>query len=138
MLTCYVRNYFTKHDESEILPFISVLLAAISSILIFGYLVHVGLSIINHKLTNRKRHFKKFFFKYLIYGLIFIIFKTPTILLYIITINRTIASPSFFSYLSYVSALCNISIDFALCLVNLIFGHVKLVSLGDSESVNII
>lgn len=125
MLTCYLRNYFQKNNTTEVIPFIFVLVGCIIIITISIYLVYLGLAIYNHKLTNGKRHFKKFFMKYLVYGLIFILFNIPTLLLYIVTINQKIYSPSFYSYLSYLSALSNITIDFGLCCVNIFFGHVK-------------
>ncbi len=125
MLTCYLRNYFQKNDSIEIIPFIFVLVGCITISSIFIYIVYLGLSIYNHKLTTGKKHFKKFFMKYLIYGLIFILFNIPTLLLYIITINQVISSPSFYSYLSYLTAISNITVDFGLCCVNIFFGQVK-------------
>ena len=129
MLSCYVRNFLNVNGVFETLPFVSLLITLSCHIAACIYITYLGIAIFNHKLTNSKRHFKKFFMKYLLYGLIFILFAMPTILLYIFSINQKISSPSFLSYLSYVSALSSITMNFFLCMVNIFFGHVKLVSL---------
>ena len=57
---------------------------------------------------------------------IYILFFLPTLLLFLLTlVNEDIELNSFKSWLSYYATLANMSRDFALCSVRILFGHVQ-------------
>ena len=126
MLSCYIKNYFKPDDQ---IGYYTILMTLLIKLLILIYLIYLGISVYKNKVVQKKKHFKRFFLKYLVYGFIFILFNIPTMVLYFITLNKTIYSPSFQSYLSFFSAISSITIDFCLCLVNILFGQVKLISI---------
>lgn len=133
-MSCYVRNYFV---EDGITPIIGIMIYVLLQLFVAGYLVNLGIMVLKNKLVTNKRHFRKFFFKYLVYGFIFILLKFPLLALYLLTLNRNIERSTFYSYLSYYNSIIFVTIDFALCLVNILFGQVKLISINEDVFFNI-
>ena len=133
-MSCYVRNYFV---EDGITPIIGIMIYVLLQFFVAGYLVNLGIMVLKNKLVTNKRHFRKFFFKYLVYGFIFILLKFPLLALYLLTLNRNIERSTFYSYLSYYNSIIFVTIDFALCLVNILFGQVKLISINEDVFFNI-
>ena len=133
-MSCYVRNYFV---EDGITPIIGIMIYVLLQLFVAGYLVNLGIMVLKNKLVTNKRHFRKFFFKYLVYGFIFILLKFPLLALYLLTLNRNIERSTFYSYWSYYNSIIFVTIDFALCLVNILFGQVKLISINEDVFFNI-
>ena len=62
-MSCYVRNYFV---EDGITPIIGIMIYVLLQLFVAGYLVNLGIMVLKNKLVTNKRHFRKFFFKYLL------------------------------------------------------------------------
>ncbi len=75
--------------------------------------------------------------KYISMGAVYLLFYFPTILLFYLTINKEIEENTFYSWLSYITAIANITIDFALCSIRILLGHVNVSCLRIFVRINI-
>lgn len=107
MLTCFIKNNYVN-DATKINATYFILGVPIIYII---YFIYIFINIFRLRKIIVNIDVKISAYKLLIYGIILIISYFPTIFLYLVTINKEISSPSFYSWLSYYCSLTNISVN---------------------------
>lgn len=120
MLTCYIKNNF--HETGKDISVFSILITPIVYIV---YSIFTFITVFKRRKVQTDRQMKNAIFKYLIYASMYIFFYFPSIILYIVTINHSIQSNTFFSWFSYYCSLATISINLVLCIFRILEGYVK-------------
>lgn len=119
ILTCFIKN---KFDDKFTIPlYVAILLP----IIYFIVCLYICEKIFKLKKLISNVELKTNTIKLMIYALVYFVLYLPLFLLYIFTINYTIRSKTFLSYLSYYSSLSIMS-------VNLVFGTGKLIEVYSS------
>jgi len=120
MLTCFIKNNF--RDPTKDIAVYSIL--AMPSIYLV-YSIYSFVRIFGQRKVKADYEVKWAVIKYMLYSLFYIIFYFPSIVLYVLSINRDIERASFLSWFSYFCSLATISINLALCIFRILEGYVK-------------
>jgi hypothetical protein len=120
MLTCFIKNNFneTMFDIAvysvNVIPMIYVL-----------YSVYAFAWVFRRRKIQENNENKLLIFKYLIYGGMYIVFYFPTIILYLITINKKMTANTIYSWFAWYCTLANIGINPILSILRIFEGYVK-------------
>ena len=119
MLTCYIKNDFESDNVKMYSILILPLFYIINTIFLFVKLYNTRAAI---KISESRNEILKF----LTYSLFYAVFYFPTIILYIITIGKTVISPTNISWFAYFCYISNISMNLGLSVLRIFQGHVSI------------
>jgi hypothetical protein len=120
MLTCFIRNDF---DDGKFLSVYSIL---IFPVVFVSYSIYAFIRVFKLRKVRYNHEFKIAIIKYLIYSALYLAFYSPTVILYIVTINQAVyIKYTFFSWFSYLCALSNLLVNLILSIYRIIEGYVK-------------
>ena len=97
MLTCFIRQKI--NEPGQYFSMSSLLLVPFAYL---GYYIYAFIIIFKKYKVQQNKEFKVLIIKYLIYSLIYMIFYFPIILLYLLTINRSIKESPALRWFAYV------------------------------------
>lgn len=115
-----MRNSFPNENKS--ISVYSIL--AVPSIYLV-YAIYSFVKVFRQRKVQVHYEFRLAVIKYLIYSLLYIIFYFPSIILFLITVNKEIKEGTFVSWFSYYCSLAYISINLVLCVFRIGEGYVK-------------
>jgi hypothetical protein len=119
MLTCYIRNDWS--ETSKIMSVYSILLIPITFLC---YAICIFVKILKHKRVKYNKDLQFKMIRYLIYSLIYLVFYSPSIVLYILTINQEkYEKNTFLSWYIYICTILNISVNLILSLFRIFEGY---------------
>jgi hypothetical protein len=120
MLTCYIRNDF---DDENVVSLYSILILPVTFVM---YSIYAFIQVFKLRKVRYNKDFKNAIIKYLIYSALFLFFYTPTIILYVASINKAVyIKYTFFSWFSYLCSLANILVNLVLSIFRILEGYVK-------------
>lgn len=120
LVTCFIRNFYK--DDVDINQFRtgSAYSIFILVILMFVFNFYLNFRILR-TLKKKPKSIKSFVIKNIMLGTIYELLYFPTLILYFTSFNVRISSNTQLSWLSYISAILNITPDFFLVLSRIIF-----------------
>ncbi len=119
MFTCYIRNDWI--DSTKVLSVYSILLIPVSFLI---YAIYIFVKILKHRRVKCNQELQNKMVMYLIYSLIYLVFYSPTTVLYILTINESKYDKyTPLSWYTYVCTIMNISVNLILSLFRIFEGY---------------
>lgn len=98
MLTCFIKTDFKT--TGQIITASIFLLVPLG---LFSASIYYTCYMWCNKALRRNPKLARFFFNYIFYAMIYLLFNTPSILLYLLSISSKIEQDTFRSYLSFVN-----------------------------------
>ena len=133
-----MRNDYHINKETDISATISIALFLGIPVFFIFYGIYLSIAMFRNIEARRNSNYRALIRKYISLGVVYLVFYFPTILLFYLTINKEIHENTFYSWLSYFSSIANITIDFALCSIRILFGHVNVSCLRIYVYINVI
>ena len=119
MFTCYIRNDWG--ETSKVMSVYSILLIPIVFLI---YAIFIFVKILRHKRVKYNKELQNKMIMYIIYSLLYLIFYSPTVVLYFITINENqYEKYTFLSWYTYICTMLNISVNLLLSVFRISEGY---------------
>jgi hypothetical protein len=119
MFTCYIRNDWI--DSTKVISVYSILLIPVSFMI---YAIYIFVKILKHRRVKCNQELQNKMVMYLVYSLIYLVFYSPTIVLYILTINEDKYDKyTPLSWYTYICTIMNISVNLILSLFRIFEGY---------------
>lgn len=136
MLTCYIKNYSTIQQTNDTTDLIKIYSILIMPLFYIVSTIYLFVRLYKSRLAIKKHEFRREIYKFLAYAFIYAIFYFPTILLYIITINKQIERSTVYSWFSYFCFHANLALNAILSIFRIFQGHTSINFIGNFQEEN--
>jgi hypothetical protein len=121
MLTCFIRTEFDEISQT-----ITLILFFMIPVALFSYSIYLSLTMCCNRKLFSDRNLTTMFYKYMSLIISYFFLNIPMLLLYILTIKVEIQRQTFYSWLSFTSAIVQISIPLLITLLRICQGFLKI------------